>query len=251
MSGGASAVKAGLRAAPTCKHIQMKILQDSDTADSVASFQIEKKSGFSGARLPLCSVTSSFSNLLLMATKINSSDELLILTLAWYCSRITWPGNSGSGMAENCLMITRSVWSPASRSSSLWSVDAINAMRTRSPRWRTRKSERNGWEINDVWDIQKHKPSKSLWGLTSGVMQASFLSKRHVKVSWVGSLALCYDATHTLHGETTCGWAQRCEWATRLRPGSEGRGVIIFARVCVFILLFRLQWGTTIFNTDF
>lgn len=186
-----------------------------------------------------------------MATKINSSDEWLILTLAWYCSRITWPGNSGSGMAENCLMITRSVWSPASRSSSLWSVAAINAMRTRSPRWRTRKSERNGWEISEVWDIQKHKPSKSPWGLTSGLVQASFLSKRHVKVSGVSGLALCYDATHTLHGETTCGWAQCCEWATRLRPGSEGRGVIIFARVCVFILLFRLQWGTTILTQNF
>lgn len=63
-----------------------------------------------------------------------------ILTLAWYCSRITWPGNSGSGMAEKRLMITSRVWRPASRSWSLWSVAAMNAMRTRSPRWRTRKS---------------------------------------------------------------------------------------------------------------
>lgn len=66
--------------------------------------------------------------------------EQLFLTLAWYCSRITWPGNSGSGMFEKHLMITSRVCRPTSWSWSLWSVADMNAMRTRSPRCRTRKS---------------------------------------------------------------------------------------------------------------
>lgn len=91
-------------------------------------------------------------------------------------------------------------------------------------------------------------PKRSPWGLTSGLVQASLLSKSYVKVSSVCSLTLCYNATHTLHGKATCGRAQRCEWAAGFWPGSERGGVIIFARICILIVLSCLQRGTAIWE---
>lgn len=69
--------------------------------------------------------------------------QIKYLTLAWYCSRITWPGNSGSGTEANFLIMSSSAWRPAIRSWLLWSVAAMNAMRIRSERWSTRRSSKN------------------------------------------------------------------------------------------------------------
>lgn len=69
--------------------------------------------------------------------------QIKYLTLAWYCSRITWPGNSGSGTEANFLIMSSSAWRPAIRSWLLWSVAAMNAMRIRSERWSTKRSSKN------------------------------------------------------------------------------------------------------------
>lgn len=71
---------------------------------------------------------------------VNSCEWVSIsrLTLAWYCSSMTWPGNSGSGTAANFLMMTSRACRPAIRSWLLWSVAAMKAMRIKSQRCSTR-----------------------------------------------------------------------------------------------------------------
>ena len=71
----------------------------------------------------------------------------MVLTLAWYCSRITWPGNSGSGTAANFRTTISNVWRPERRSWSLWSVAAIKAIRIKSAKCNTKKSSEEKTEI--------------------------------------------------------------------------------------------------------
>lgn len=122
----------------------------------------------------------------------------MFLTFAWYCSRITWPGNSGSGMAEKRLMITNRVWSPASRSWSLWSVAAMNAMRTRSPRWRTRKSVESQVKAHtglQIW--QNHVKDATVWVLP--VDSWSRLSWARAMSKWAGSAVSHWAMIRHMH----------------------------------------------------
>lgn len=81
----------------------------------------------------------------------------MVLTLAWYCSRITWPGNSGSGTAANFRTTISNVWSPERRSWSLWSVAAIKAIRIKSAKCNTKKSSEKKIEIKKENSFIKFK----------------------------------------------------------------------------------------------